>query len=260
MNPDRPTHKAYEQFKDKLFNTDHVVKTDKPIHPDISEWVKAELPLGTTLPPSCGRPMFFTISPPSNMKVECVVVSSKGKRKSCKSLFNKLSLQNQKVWIHRYFNLVYRPHLEKYFFIHEINESNNLHIHGILYDHDIKTEYDLRCFRDTINKHWRTLEIINNPKLFQRFNHIVFVEDIEHVQQYLSKDLYQSKHHFGYMHHLTYNVDLPRPFTKNFTEQDKLNKVHTLIPHINYEAVDSEADGCHSFGCESCGYDSEDST
>lgn len=241
MNPDRPTHKSYEQFKEILFNK--MPDNEKPIDVEIFNWVRStileDLPLGTNPDPSKGQILFFTISPPANMKVDCHVIT-RNKRKSCKVLYSKLSLQNQKIWLHKYFNLVYRAHVDKYIFVHEINESNNLHIHGIIYEQDIRNDYDLRCFRDSINKHWRTLEIIQNPKLFQRFNHIVFVTDLIHVQQYLSKELRQSKYHFGYVTHVdTDNPNIPRMYTRSFfKDQDNSQMV---IPQINYDSDDDQA-------------------
>lgn len=169
------------------------------IHKLVTSFV-AELTLGTTTPPIDGNIIFFTISPPANMKIDCYVIDVKtNKRVSKRIPFKKLTMRNQIKVLNRYFNQVYKPHCDKYFYVYEINNNNNIHVHGLIVSSDVKTQYDLLCFRDTVNKHHVTLSHVDNPKLFKVFNNIVYCNDLNHVCEYISKDLDQSLPQFGYM-------------------------------------------------------------
>lgn len=173
------------------------------IHEVIQKWT--ELTLGTITSTVTGKNyksshlIFFTVSPSSSFKVECLI-KTQDKRVKKRISYDKLSLVNQKIFLNRYFDKVYKPIIESYIYIYELNKSGNLHIHGLICDPEIRgSEYDLLCFRDSINKHYITLSMVKNPKLFKILNNIVYVEDIEHVKKYLSKDLNDSIKHFGYM-------------------------------------------------------------
>lgn len=185
------------------------------IHPIIQKW--SELTLGIATATAYGsfqdgtykttNLLFFTISPPSSHKVECYVKSCNNKKVLKRIPYNKLSLNNQKIFLNRYFDKVYKPYVMSYIYVYELNNSNNLHVHGLICDLDIRSTYDLACFRDTINKHHVTLSICQNPKLFKILNNIVYVEDYDHVQKYISKDLDDSIRHFGYMEKSLFNDD-----------------------------------------------------
>lgn len=170
------------------------------IHQVIESWRNGIL--GTLTPPLKGSNLknvvFFTISPPTNTKVDAYIIHN-GKRKFAKIPYDRLSLKNQQAFINRYFNVAYKPYIDKYIYIYEINKAGNLHAHGLIYDKEIKSEYDLRCLRDTINKHPRTLLMVKNPKLFNILNCVVYADNLNETMNYISKDLDQSIKHFGYM-------------------------------------------------------------
>lgn len=145
--------------------------------------------------------IFFTISPPAHAKVECLVSKDK-KNKTVKIPYERLSLHNQKAFIDKYFQNVYSPHIQDYYYCYEINSNNNLHVHGFIYDPFIQSEYDMACFRDTINKHHQTLKYMKNVKLFKYFNCIVYCDEdgltLNERSEYITKDLDDSIKHFGY--------------------------------------------------------------
>lgn len=179
----------------------------KRVHPRIEKWILSitrSCSLGTTPPPFIGPSLdgnllFITISPPSGYKVECSVTGLRtGKRAVRKIPYERLSHRNQQHWLKRYFMRVYAGHLDSYIGVFELNKSSVLHLHLLAIASDVKSEYDLLCFRDTINKNPYSLVVVNKPKLFSIFNNIVYVTpSLQVTCEYLSKDLHKSFPHFG---------------------------------------------------------------
>lgn len=169
------------------------------IHRVVQDYIGV-LTLGTNTPPINGNAIFFTISPPANMKVDCYIIDVKTRTRVSKKIpYYKLTMRNQTKVIDRYFAQVYKPHCDSYIYVYEVNQSNNIHVHGLIMAENVLSKYDLLCFRDTINKHHATLAHVKNPKLYQHFNDIVYCNDLNHVCEYISKDLEDSMPQFGYM-------------------------------------------------------------
>lgn len=141
------------------------------------------------------KPLFITISPPARSKVD-VVMNGRTRKIPYGSLSQKIQCSH----IQNYFKKVYLPicPYSQYVFVFEHNKQGNVHAHGILYDDNIDTQYDLDCLRRTINSHRVTMKYTTFNKAVY-FNNIVFCDNVDETTQYLNKDLKQSSKHYPIM-------------------------------------------------------------
>ena len=121
-----------------------------------------------------GRPIFISISPWERMKVNTRI---KSKKINVKMEYGMLPQRCQLEWIQRYFKRVYlscAPNAE-YIGVVEHNKRGNVHVHIILWDKDINTDYDMDILRNYVNHNLETIIACGKRKT-KYMNNIVYCD------------------------------------------------------------------------------------
>lgn len=142
------------------------------------------------------RIMYITINPNANKKhdVHRKYASSRTTvaRVKHKVTYGTMTHAEQYTYLCDYFDTVYSPLIEpedRVFIITERTElNNNLHFHVLFFSPSIQSDYDLNCFRKTVQVHPYTLR--NKGKDSQRdyMNNIVFATNpMKTFDEYFTK-------------------------------------------------------------------------
>lgn len=149
--------------------------------------------------------LFVTISPNPNVKhshVTTKVVKGRTKRCIIRIPYDKLSQSEQYDYCLQYFREIYLQYfedqLESYEFVGtwEINKSNNVHLHIVLYQNEFKTVYDLALLRRYVSNRMETLRNMSSIKKPDYMNSICFVNDDFDIR-YFDKDHDQKIKYFN---------------------------------------------------------------
>lgn len=130
--------------------------------------------------------VFITISPNPSKKYSILRGSKK-----IKIQYNNMTHDEQHRYLHEYISAVYVSIFEYkdwMYYVYEINEDNNLHVHGILYSESIQTEYDLKCLQKTVYSHQLTVYNRATGSKRDYMNNIVYYDNKhKDLIEYLSK-------------------------------------------------------------------------
>lgn len=94
------------------------------------------------------RAIFFTVSPNP-----AVSITVKDGPKTRKKTYHDMPHEEQHEYLECYVKANYVDQKEPedfVYYVYETNKNNDLHVHGIMYVHDAKTDYDLNCIRKTV--------------------------------------------------------------------------------------------------------------
>lgn len=140
------------------------------------------------------RVVYITIDPNTESKhsVKRVV---KGKNVTIKVAYKFMTHEEQYNYLNEYISEVYiklMEHTDWIYWIYELTESGNMHIHGLLYSKSIQDDYDLQALRKTAYSHPYTIYNMSRKgaKRIDYMNEIVYWnQDIEHIKKYFTKDM-----------------------------------------------------------------------
>lgn len=132
----------------------------------------------------------FTVSPNPSVKHD-VLRSLNGKKPRRINIpYGLLTHSEQYEYLQLYMKEVYRKWMYPSYYmalVYETNSTNNLHVHGICYMPDMKSDYDLLAFRKTVLSHAMTLYNMNKKgKPIDYMNNITKLTDINFID-YLNK-------------------------------------------------------------------------
>lgn len=120
--------------------------------------------------------IFFTVSPNPNLGCDKTV----GKKK-IKHTYMNMTHKEQHEYLECYMQTVYVPYLDPedwMFYIYELNESNNLHVHGLMFINLARNPYDLKSIQKTIFAERMTQANIakKSIKKIDYMNNIVYLD------------------------------------------------------------------------------------
>lgn len=139
--------------------------------------------------------IFFTVSPSIKKKIKVERITTGYKKKTYNLCYGIINHKEQIGYIDNYMKYVYLIPLRdiefKMVYIYELNEQNNIHIHGLIYSKELQTEYDLNNFRRMVSSHPFTIQnmVINKQKRFiDWMNNIVYYDETKKdIEIYLKK-------------------------------------------------------------------------
>lgn len=139
------------------------------------------------------KPVFITISPPAKCSIVCLL-----RGKDVKRQYQVLPHALQLDFCIKLFKSIYLQYMpeSQYIIVTELNKSGLVHLHILLYDDDVKTDYDLHMIRHHVKIHSDTIKYCKNIKLVPHFHHIFYPDDAYERADYMSKDLKQSSKYF----------------------------------------------------------------
>lgn len=136
------------------------------------------------------KSVFITISPSAKKTHQAKRLIGK-KWKTVKTAYMAMTHQEQWQYLNAYMENVYirlMEHGDWFYYVYEINESNNLHIHGILFSYSIQDEYSLKALQKTVYSHPMTLYNMDKKNRRDYMNEIVYFNgDINHIIKYFGK-------------------------------------------------------------------------
>jgi len=142
-----------------------------------------------------GKVLYVTISPNAKTSHETErsyrVDKTLTTKKRLKVMYQEMTHREQANYLRYYLEHVYCPVLDpedRAVIIHELNESNNLHYHMLLYCPSIQTEYDLQAFRKTIAVHPFTIRNRHKGSIMDYMNNIVYADHpLKTFDEYFTK-------------------------------------------------------------------------
>jgi len=141
------------------------------------------------------KALFITVSPNPKTRHDVIRNVSKTsiKSKKVKFAYSVLTHSEQYNVLDMYLSKVYldvMEHGDWAYIVYEINKSNNLHAHMILYSSSIQSQYDLKALQKTVYCHPLTLYNMDKKSKIDYMNNIVYIDDdkMTEVRDYVAKD------------------------------------------------------------------------
>jgi len=139
--------------------------------------------------------LYITISPsPSaihKIDREFQCRSQRAKLKAVRTTYGFMTHKEQAAYLHNYFDTVYAVLMDpedKCVIVHELNESNNLHYHVLMYCPAIQSEYDLKALQKTVYCHPYTSHNLSKGNKIDFMNNIVYAKDpLKTYDEYFTK-------------------------------------------------------------------------
>lgn len=130
------------------------------------------------------RVVKFTVSPNSKLRLTVLRENKKYQYR-----YDMCNHKEQYDYLNEYMKRVYLPNLDvssRIEWCYELNESNNMHIHGMIIDKTIQDDYDLQAFRKNIMSHPMTVNnmVKKARRLTDWMNNICYIDTIEGYYEY----------------------------------------------------------------------------
>lgn len=139
------------------------------------------------------RVVYITIDPNTESK-HAVIREVKRKKVTIKVAYKFMTHEEQYEYINNYIDEVYlklMEHGDWIYWIYELTETGNMHMHALLYSKSLQDDYDLQALRKTVYSHPYTIYNMSRKgaKRIDYMNEIVYWnQDLKHINEYFTKD------------------------------------------------------------------------